>query len=211
MANINIVPGINVITYRGSNPLNFSAIPNFDNNINYVRSPDCRVRAGIVYQNFQSYFPGAGPLNDWLTNFASITSYIVFSKTSFTITEQGTEVTPPQLIRVTAPLGLVGIDSNRVNTVPVSASDSLLTAVYWHNGTNWLPYRPGLQDALNILNGPGLPSSTRNNWLPGRTYYVVSKTGTAPFFLNIPRLRDYILADNNDFLRTDTNDNLCIG
>jgi hypothetical protein len=127
------------------------------------------------------------------------------------VTEQGIEVTTPQLIRVTAPLGLVGIDTNRVNTVPVSASDSILTAVYWHNGTNWLPYRPGLQDALNVLNGPDLPSNIRNNWLPGRNYYVVCKPGTQPFYLNIPRLRDYILTDNDYFLRTDTNANLCLG
>lgn len=212
MANINIVPGLNVFTYRGSNPLNFNAIPNFDNNINYVRTPDGKVRGGVVYENFQTYFPGGGALNDWLTNFSSISSYIVFSNATFTITEQGTEATPPQLIRVTSPLALVGIDLNRVSTVRAADYSSQINAAYWHNGSQWLPFRSDFvaqQNSLNILNGANLPDSTRNNFLPGRTYYIVNRTGVANYFLNIPRLLDYLLADNDDFLRTDTDVNLC--
>lgn len=210
MANINIVPGLNVITYRGSSPINFSAIANFDANILFVKTPDCKVRAGgIVYQNFQSYFPGAGPLNDWLTYFGAISSYIVLATNTFTITEQGNTVTPQEAIVVPSPLGLVGIDTNRVDTVPVSNSDNNLVAVYWFDSviSQWRLYSPGA-GPLNNLNNTG--DARTNNWIPGRTYYIVSKPGTPIWYLNINRINDYLLADNNDFLRTDNDDNLCV-
>lgn len=215
MANINIVPGINVITYRTGTDLNFNSIPNFTNNVNFVRAPDCKVRGGLVYQQFQTYYPNVDPiLNDWLTYFGGISSYIISSKTSFTITEAGNTITPPQLIIVTSPLGLVGIDTNRVDTVAVSGIDANINAVYWFDGIQWRSYRPGIADALNDLNGSSMagstiPSSKRNNWIPGRTYYVNSRSGVAPYYLNIPRLLDYILTDNNDFLLADNFDNLC--
>jgi len=208
MATINISPGINVITYRGDTPLNFSSITNFDTNITKVMSPDCKVRGGVVYQNFQSYFPGAGPLNDWLTYFAGISSYIVVAKTAFSFNEQGRNLTQSYYIKLTAPIGMVYIDSNRVNSIPVSNYDAYITNVYWFDQSisTWRKYTPGL-GALNDLNGSG-----NNNWLPGRTYYVQGKPGpgSVSIVLDIPRIYDYLLADDDSFLLTDSDDNICV-
>ena len=90
----------------------------------------------------------------------------------------------------------------------MSNYDSVISNVYWFDKaiSTWRRYTPGL-GALNDLNGGG-----NNNWLPGRTYYIQGKpnSGSVSATLNIPRIYDYILTDNDDFLRTDSYDNLCV-
>jgi hypothetical protein len=211
MAVLTINSGVNVITYRGSTPLNFSAITNFETIVTKVKIPDCKGRPGGSYNNFFTYTPPINSgLNDYLTLFSGISSYIIQATSSFTITEQGSTLTPPLCTMVTAPLALVGFDTNRVDYIGVSAFDALIKGVYYYDGSNWRRYSPGTPGLNDLNNASIVGTRLANNFLPGRTYYINSISGQPNWLIGVPRLTDYLTADNDDFLKADNDDNLCV-
>jgi len=203
MATINLVQGINLIQYAYSTPIAFSSL-NPTVNIEIIKTP--AYDSVPPYFNLQSYLPGSA-LNRWLTQFTSISSYLVVAKRPFSYTEAGTPVTPPQSINVTAPWAIVSLDSNRPS-IPIAPFESIL-------GTTSRIFRQQLTTGgtgtfQSYQFGSSLNDPTFVNFEPGRTYYIYASDRTAPWTLTSSRLNDLLLTDSNDFLTTEAGDALAV-
>ena len=201
----NFVPGVNLINYDNSAPTLFSTL-NPTVNIKIIKTP--AFDTSPAYSNLQSYIPNSS-LNRWLTAFQTnpatnnLSAYLVDAKVAFSFTPAGDNVTTPQNITVTAPWGIIGLDSNRTPVSiapygpPISPNGPIGKAgyatIYRTKNGAWYSY----------VFGSGLNPADFQNFEPNTTYYIYASAQYTPWTLAAPRIKDVLLTDSDGFIQTE--------